>query len=96
MNPFKAFLATFFTKLNNNHSIEKSSIYDISIFSLSGKAIDLSNFKGKYILFVNVASKCGFTPQYKDLEVLSQLPIPKAEKLMIKKIKNSFKRFINF
>jgi len=72
MNPFKAFLATFFTKLNDNHSIEKSSIYDISIFSLSGKAIDLANFKEKYILFVNVASKCGFTPQYKDLEVLSQ------------------------
>jgi glutathione peroxidase len=30
----------------------------------------LSNFKGKYILFVNVASKCGFTPQYEELEEL--------------------------
>lgn len=72
MNPFKAFLATFFTKLNDDNSIEKSSVYDISIFSLSGKIIDLSNFKRKHILFVNVASKCGFTPQYKDLETLSQ------------------------
>lgn len=47
------------------------SIYTISINSLQGKAIDLSEFKGKKILFVNVASKCGFTPQYKELQSLS-------------------------
>ncbi|TXD51243.1 MULTISPECIES: glutathione peroxidase [unclassified Polaribacter] len=46
------------------------NIYDIKINSLQGKAIDLSEFKNKSILFVNVASKCGFTPQYKDLEEL--------------------------
>ena len=34
--------------------------------------MDLSKFKGKYLLFVNVASDCGFTPQYKDLEILHQ------------------------
>ncbi len=49
-----------------------ASIYNIEIKSLQGKAIDLSQFKNKYILFVNVASKCGFTPQYKDLENLSK------------------------
>jgi glutathione peroxidase len=46
-------------------------LYDIKINSLQGKPIKLSEFKNKYILFVNVASKCGFTPQYKDLETLS-------------------------
>ena len=47
-----------------------NSIYDIAITSLEGKAIDLNDFKGKKILFVNVASKCGFTPQYKKLQEL--------------------------
>tara|TARA_R110002049_G_scaffold200439_3_gene371199 strand:+ start:1010 stop:1495 length:486 start_codon:yes stop_codon:yes gene_type:complete len=45
-------------------------LYDIKINSLQGKPIDLKQFKGKKILFVNVASKCGFTPQYKDLQKL--------------------------
>ena len=47
------------------------NLYDIKIDSLQGKPIKLSDFKNKYILFVNVASKCGFTPQYEDLETLS-------------------------
>ncbi|SDS24917.1 glutathione peroxidase [Polaribacter sp. KT25b] len=48
------------------------NLYDIKIDSLQGKPIKLLDFKNKYILFVNVASKCGFTPQYKDLETLSK------------------------
>jgi glutathione peroxidase len=40
--------------------------------SLQNNPIQFSDFKGKHILFVNVASKCGFTPQYKDLEELHQ------------------------
>ena len=47
------------------------SIYDIPVNDLGGNPIDLSIFKGRYILFVNVASKCGFTAQYKDLQQLS-------------------------
>lgn len=46
------------------------TIYDIEINSLQKNPIHLSDFKGKHLLFVNVASKCGFTPQYKDLEKL--------------------------
>lgn len=49
-----------------------TSIYDIKINSLQGKPINLKDFVGKHILFVNVASKCGFTPQYKGLEELHQ------------------------
>ncbi|WP_092467103.1 glutathione peroxidase [Winogradskyella thalassocola] len=45
-------------------------LYDIKINSLQGKPIDLHQFQGKKILFVNVASKCGFTSQYKDLQNL--------------------------
>jgi glutathione peroxidase len=47
------------------------NLYDIKIDSLQGKPINFLDFKNKYILFVNVASKCGFTPQYEDLENLS-------------------------
>ncbi|QMU65959.1 MAG: glutathione peroxidase [Flavobacteriaceae bacterium] len=46
------------------------SIYNISIKSLQGETIHFSDFKGKKILFVNVASECGFTPQYKALQEL--------------------------
>jgi len=48
-----------------------ASIYDIEINSISGKTISLQDFKGKKLLFVNVASKCGFTKQYKELQELS-------------------------
>tara|TARA_B110000116_G_scaffold1846_1_gene1653 strand:- start:39 stop:512 length:474 start_codon:yes stop_codon:yes gene_type:complete len=48
------------------------NIYDIEINSLQNNPISFSDFEGKYILFVNVASKCGFTPQYKGLEELHE------------------------
>ena len=48
------------------------SLYDYSLHTLSGDDLDLSQFKGKVALFVNVASKCGLTPQYKGLERLHQ------------------------
>ena len=48
----------------------KKSIYDFKVEGLSGVTIDFSQFKGKKILIVNTASKCGFTPQYEYLEKL--------------------------
>jgi len=48
-----------------------ASLYDFKINSLDGKAIDFSKYKGKTLLIVNVASKCGFTPQYADLQKLN-------------------------
>ncbi|MDG1476244.1 MAG: glutathione peroxidase [Vicingaceae bacterium] len=60
-------------KLPSTRSYEtkRQSIYDIAINNLGGKPISLSEFKGNKILFVNVASKCGFTKQYKELQSLS-------------------------
>ena len=46
------------------------SIYDFKTKTINGKEFDLSSLKGKKIMIVNTASKCGFTPQYKDLEEL--------------------------
>jgi glutathione peroxidase len=47
---------------------QSKSIYDYSFTSIDGKVVALSSFKGKKILFVNTASECGFTPQYKQLQ----------------------------
>jgi len=56
---------------STSNDTKKQSIYDIAINSLSGQPISLHEFEGKKILFVNVASECGFTNQYKDLQTLS-------------------------
>jgi glutathione peroxidase len=70
MNPFKIFMATLFSTSSASETVHPSSIYDIQINGLNGKPLALSDFKGKTLLFVNVASKCGFTPQYKGLQEL--------------------------
>ena len=49
-----------------------TSFYDLEANSIKGEAIKMDQFKGKKILVVNVASKCGLTPQYSDLEKLYQ------------------------
>ena len=49
---------------------DAQSLYDISLTDISGAPLDLSQYKGKKILFVNVASKCGFTSQYDGLQEL--------------------------
>ncbi len=49
-----------------------ASIYDFSVKDIDGKQQSLAAYKGKAILVVNVASKCGFTPQYTGLEALYQ------------------------
>ena len=62
-NPKAAFM-------NNNLPVALKSIYDFKVEGLDGSTINFSSFKGKKILVVNTASKCGFTPQYKELEEL--------------------------
>src|SRR6516165_1876558 len=48
------------------------TVLNLKMKSIDGKEIDLSKFKGKVVLFVNVASQCGFTPQYAGLEKLHE------------------------
>ena len=47
-----------------------SELYNISVKDIDMNSVDLSAYEGKTLLIVNVASKCGFTPQYKDLQNL--------------------------
>jgi glutathione peroxidase len=56
--------ALFFTTLPQN------SVYDFTVKDIDGKDVSLDVYKGKVLLIVNVASLCGNTPQYKDMEAL--------------------------
>lgn len=47
-------------------------IYDFTVKSIEGEEVNLAKYKGKSLLIVNVASKCGYTPQYADLEKLHE------------------------
>lgn len=60
----------FWSFRSSKFSAPKGSVYDFKIKTLEGEEISLSKYKGKKLLLVNVASKCGFTPQYKNLEAL--------------------------
>lgn len=51
-------------------SVASPAIYDFKVKDAQGKDVDLSQYRGKTVLIVNVASQCGFTPQYTGLEAL--------------------------
>ena len=64
----KAILLTTFLMITT----AATSIYDFKMNSIDGNLIDFSSYKGKTLLIVNTASKCGFTPQYKELQQLHE------------------------
>jgi glutathione peroxidase len=49
---------------------QSTGFYDFKVKTLEGQTFDFASLKGKKVMIVNTASKCGFTPQYKDLEEL--------------------------
>ncbi len=66
-----AFVFYSFKNRKAENTVKGKGFYDLSIKTLDGKStIDFSLFKGKKVLLVNVASKCGYTPQYEGLEKL--------------------------
>ena len=67
---FLSFLIFMFFFNNSASANYEKLIYDFKIDSIDGKKIEFSNFKDKLILIVNVASYCGFTKQYTDLQNL--------------------------
>ena len=69
---FSSFAFAFFGKKDKGLDLtdKSKSIYDYSINLIDGKKELMEKYKGKKILFVNVASKCGYTPQYQGLQEL--------------------------
>jgi glutathione peroxidase len=64
-------ILTFITFANPLSAKENDmSIYDFNVTAIDGKEVPMSRYKGKVLLIVNVASECGFTPQYEGLEKL--------------------------
>lgn len=57
-------------KSSKKNTMEKQTIYQFKVQDLSGKEFDFASLKGKKVIIVNTASRCGLTPQYKELEAL--------------------------
>jgi glutathione peroxidase len=58
--------------ITQNTTLETAKIYGFKTESLKGEDMDMASFKGKVLLIVNTASKCGYTPQYADLQTLHE------------------------
>ena len=70
-NIFNKFIYILLLVITTNESVmADNSIYQYSFVDIDGKTLNLQEFEGKPILLVNTASKCGFTPQYGDLQKL--------------------------
>ncbi|PKP03703.1 MAG: glutathione peroxidase [Bacteroidetes bacterium HGW-Bacteroidetes-6] len=66
----KTQIAIFFAILSSGLVAQNNNLYQFKVKTLEGEEFDLASLKGKKVMVVNVASKCGYTPQYADLQSL--------------------------
>ena len=67
---FKRFIVSLMAMMSVLTMTAQSSVYDFTVKDDAGKDVSLAEYKGKVLLIVNTATRCGFTPQYKELEAL--------------------------
>ena len=70
MKTIKSILLLFSAMVSITGFSQETGFYDFRVKTLEGQSFDFASLKGKKVMIVNTASKCGFTPQYKDLEEL--------------------------
>ena len=73
MKTVKLILILFFAMISVKGFSQNSGFYDFKVKTLDGKDFDFSTLKGKKVMIVNTASKCGYTPQYKEKRIVVQL-----------------------
>ena len=74
MKKIKLFLILLIFLLTSNKLMaENNSIYDFNFLDIDGNMVELSIFKGKPLLIVNTASRCGFTPQYEGCRIFYKI-----------------------
>ena len=78
-------------KIKSKSSMKKQTIYQFKVEDLSGNKFDFATLKGKKVLIVNTASKCGFTPQYEQLEAIYKEYKDKADDKLVKEIQEHVK-----
>ncbi|GAB3660807.1 glutathione peroxidase [Echinicola sediminis] len=64
--------AAYETASKSQADMQPKTLYDFTMTDIDGNTVDFSQYKGKKLLIVNVASKCGYTPQYEDLQKLNE------------------------
>ena len=96
MKTVKLFLFLFIFLLVNTNIMANldKTIFDFNFIDIDGNLVDLSSFKGKPLLIVNTASRCGFTPQYEGLQNLFSL-YRKTDLTIIAVTSNSFNQEYN-
>ena len=72
-NILTIFITTFLFSNVDNKPAELQSFYSIEANDINGQTISMEKYSGKKILIVNVASKCGYTPQYEGLQKLHEI-----------------------
>ena len=73
-----------------------ASVYDIPVVTIQGEETTLNQYQGKVLLIVNVASKCGLTPQYEGLQKLYQQKKEQGLEILGFRAKDSSVSFQNF
>jgi len=72
MKTYKMTLFLLLSAFSLTGFTQTSGFYDFKVKTLEGQEFDFASLKGKKVMIVNTASKCGFTPQYKELEEVSE------------------------